>query len=78
MKGKLSAEESKHARSQINTTKTLAGFENCDFIIEAVSENPSLKRELFLNLDQVAKTDCILASNTSSISITVLLFSVLF
>lgn len=45
-------------------------LEACDVIIEAVSENPEVKFELFKRLDALAKPTAILASNTSSISIT--------
>jgi 3-hydroxybutyryl-CoA dehydrogenase len=75
-KGKISDDESKAARENISSTRDLNGFSKCDFIIEAVSENPALKRELFLSLDRIAAKHCILASNTSSISITV--FSIKF
>ncbi|KAJ3240985.1 hypothetical protein HDU81_002154 [Chytriomyces hyalinus] len=69
-KGKLTAEIRDATLGRIKTTTNIADFSSADFIIEAVSENPSLKRELFLNLDKIAPKHAILASNTSSISIT--------
>ncbi|KAJ3022708.1 UNVERIFIED_CONTAM: hypothetical protein HDU68_008969 [Siphonaria sp. JEL0065] len=69
-KGKITASDKEETMSRIKTTTDIGDFTNTDFVIEAVSENPSLKRELFLNLDKIAKKNAILSSNTSSISIT--------
>ncbi len=55
---------------RISIAKSLEDFSDCDLIIEAVNENESLKFEIFHQLDKVVKKDAILASNTSSISIT--------
>ncbi|OQX97963.1 MAG: 3-hydroxybutyryl-CoA dehydrogenase [Bacteroidetes bacterium 4572_117] len=46
------------------------GVENADLVIEAATENPEIKFRIFKELDEVCKPGCILASNTSSISIT--------
>ncbi|HXI00864.1 MAG TPA: 3-hydroxybutyryl-CoA dehydrogenase [Sphingobacteriaceae bacterium] len=51
-------------------TDLKAGIENADLIIEAATENVELKLEIFRDLDKYCKTGAILASNTSSISIT--------
>ena len=48
----------------------VSGFSDCDILVEAVTENLELKLKLFKQLDGVAKPTAILASNTSSISIT--------
>ncbi len=48
---------------------TLEALKNCDLVIEAIPEQESLKLDLFQKLDTIAKPDAILASNTSSISI---------
>ncbi len=53
----------------VNATSTEAEFSACDLIIEAVVENPSVKRELFSRLVKTIQPDAILASNTSAISI---------
>jgi 3-hydroxyacyl-CoA dehydrogenase len=45
------------------------GFEDADIIVEAVFENMALKKEVFARLDQIAKPEAILASNTSTLSI---------
>ena len=51
-------------------TSISSGVKNADLIIEAATENLGLKLKIFKELDQEAKVDCILATNTSSISIT--------
>ena len=56
--------------SRIMVTRKLSDFSGCDLVIEAASENEALKFELFRKLDEIVKEDAILASNTSSISIT--------
>ncbi len=63
-------EEQKQAALNIKTGTTLNGVSEADLVIEAATENPELKLKLFRELDQLAKPDAILASNTSSISIT--------
>jgi 3-hydroxybutyryl-CoA dehydrogenase len=63
-------EEQKQAALNINTGMTLDGVSEADLVIEAATENPELKLKLFRDLDQLAKPGAILASNTSSISIT--------
>ena len=56
--------------SRVKTSTKLDELKDCDFIVEAATENLDLKLKIFQNLDQVAKPSAILASNTSSISIT--------
>ena len=51
-------------------TSTSEGVKDCDLIIEAATENVDIKLKIFNELDQVCKPEAILASNTSSISIT--------
>ncbi|MFZ5909041.1 MAG: 3-hydroxybutyryl-CoA dehydrogenase [Chloroflexota bacterium] len=68
-KGSLTAEQ-KAAAEQIAFVSDLAGVKDSDLVIEAASENPGLKFELFKELDKRARPGVILASNTSSISIT--------
>lgn len=68
-KGVIS-EAQKAAALAIPTTTTLDGVQDADLVIEAVSENPELKFKVFRDLDQLAQPRAILASNTSSISIT--------
>jgi len=56
--------------ARITATKNLNDFSACDLVVEAASENEALKFELFRKLDEIVGKDAILASNTSSISIT--------
>lgn len=56
--------------SNLSVTTNLSDLKDCDLVIEAATENKKIKFELFKNLDEIVKKDAILASNTSSISIT--------
>ena len=69
-KGKMASEEKEAILRRLSTTTQLEDFKNCDFVIEAAIENISLKGEIFKTLDTITKKEVILASNTSSISIT--------
>ncbi len=68
-KGKISAEQ-RQAVLDMPTTTSLDGAAEADFIIEAATENPELKLKIFRELDEIARPEVILASNTSSISLT--------
>ncbi|TKC10280.1 3-hydroxybutyryl-CoA dehydrogenase [Pedobacter polaris] len=70
-KGTLTEEAKEATLSNITTITDLqTGVENADLIVEAATENIELKLKIFKDLDQFAKPEAILASNTSSISIT--------
>ena len=69
-KGKMTAEQKTTLLGHIETTTSLDRFADCDLVIEAVVENPTVKKELFGKLDRLCKKDAILASNTSTIPIT--------
>ncbi|KAF9157677.1 hypothetical protein DFQ26_008475 [Actinomortierella ambigua] len=69
-KGRLTEEQAAETRARVKTTQKMADFDSVDFAIEAVSENPELKKKLFSQLAEVTPKDAILATNTSSISIT--------
>ena len=56
--------------ARIAVTKDLRDFSACDLVVEAASENEALKFDLFRRLDEIVGKDAILASNTSSISLT--------
>ncbi len=64
------SEEAKQKALEIETTLTYEGIEKADLVIEAATENYSLKEKIFREMDQAAGPDSILASNTSSISLT--------
>jgi len=69
-KGKMTAQEQKAILGRLTTTTRLEDFKDCDLVIEAASEQISIKKEVFQTLDAVTRKNTILASNTSSISIT--------
>lgn len=70
-KGSIDASEKERILSNITPTQDLeTACKNCDFVIEAVPEVVEIKKEVFQSLDKYCKPDTILASNTSSISIT--------
>lgn len=71
-KGKLSSELRDAAVERIIPQSFEDSVGAADLVIEAASENPELKRELFRRADSCARPDVVLASNTSSISITLL------
>ena len=69
-KERLSAEEKSAISGRIKTATDLDALANAIIVVEAVTEDLAVKTEVFRSLDQITKPDCILASNTSSISIT--------
>ena len=71
-RGKLTDEQHQAAQDNITTDTALEAVRNAELVIEAVSENATLKRDLFRQLDELTGPATILASNTSSISITAL------
>ncbi len=71
-KGRLEAADRDAALARIEAVVGPEGLASCDLAIEAATENIDLKRRLFGDLDRACKPGCILASNTSSISITLL------
>jgi 3-hydroxybutyryl-CoA dehydrogenase len=69
-KGKMTADEKQQVLGRIRATSDVNAAANADIVIEAIIENLAAKTELFAKLDAITGADCILASNTSSISIT--------
>ncbi|MCJ7503132.1 MAG: 3-hydroxybutyryl-CoA dehydrogenase [Acidobacteriia bacterium] len=72
-KGELTAVEKAQALGRLQPTLALEDFADCDLVVEAIVENLDRKKELFAELDRIVKPEAILASNTSSISITELM-----
>ncbi len=68
-KGKITPEQ-REAALNIRTTDSLTEAADADLVIEAATENPSIKLDIFRDLDGITRPDAILASNTSSIPIT--------
>lgn len=69
-KERLDVETKQAIVKRIRTTTDFAPLSNATFVVEAVTENLSVKTEVFKTLDQITPPNAILASNTSSISIT--------
>ena len=69
-KGTLNEEQVKEVRGRIRNTLDLAEMKDAQIVVEAATENLNIKEEIFRRLDAVAPADTILATNTSSISIT--------
>ncbi len=69
-KGKLSADEAAAVAGRIVPVDGIAGLADADFVVEAVTEHLETKLALFAQLDAAMKPGAVLASNTSSISIT--------
>ena len=69
-KGKITEDGKAAVLGRITGTTEFAAFGTCDLVIEAVTENADGKKEVFRTLDGIAPPHAILASNTSSISIT--------
>jgi 3-hydroxybutyryl-CoA dehydrogenase len=69
-KNKITAEEKSAALKRIEAATERGKLAECDFIVEAATEKFEIKTEIFRDLDRLARPEVILASNTSSISIT--------
>ncbi|MCY3881228.1 MAG: 3-hydroxyacyl-CoA dehydrogenase family protein [Dehalococcoidia bacterium] len=68
-RGRLSRERHDRTLARLNGVESLEGFSESDLVIEAVVEDLPVKKELFEQLGEVCKQDAILASNTSSLSL---------
>lgn len=71
-KGRITREEMEACKDRLTGTTSLAEAAGCDMVIEAVYENPDVKITLLRQLEEICRPDAVLASNTSSISITTL------
>lgn len=69
-KGRLAASEHSAIRARLHAADSLAGLADAGLVIEAIVENLEVKRGLLRELESVCTASCILASNTSSLSIT--------
>jgi 3-hydroxyacyl-CoA dehydrogenase len=68
-KGRISQEQVKSNMGRLTTTLDYADLADADLVIEAVFENMGIKKEVFAQLDKVAKAGAILASNTSTLDV---------
>ena len=71
-KNTMTEEQKKSILQGIKTTAQISDLADCDYVIEAATENVELKLNIFRQLDEIVKKSAILASNTSSISITLI------
>ncbi|WP_227354224.1 3-hydroxyacyl-CoA dehydrogenase family protein [Haladaptatus salinisoli] len=69
-KEELSEDEAEAVVSRIEGTTDLADLADCDFVVEAAVEDMAIKRDIFADLDDVLPEDAVLATNTSTLSIT--------
>lgn len=69
-KGRLEARAGEAARARVHAVEALAGLAGCDLVIEAIVERLDAKRELFGALEALVADEAVLASNTSSLSVT--------
>jgi 3-hydroxybutyryl-CoA dehydrogenase len=72
IKGKLSPEDATNAAARIQVAQDLGDFHDCDLVIEAIVEDLAAKRSLFKSLESICPATTVLATNTSSISITLI------
>jgi 3-hydroxybutyryl-CoA dehydrogenase len=68
-KGKLGEDAGQQILSRIKTINSVGEFSPCSLIIEAIVENIEIKKSLFKSIEAVVDTSCILATNTSSLSV---------
>ena len=69
-KGTLTQDEAAAAVGRIKVAESLQDFRSCHAVVEAIVENLEAKRDLFAQLEDIVTRDCILATNTSSLSVT--------
>lgn len=69
-KGKMSTDDAQRAGQRLRGAQSLGDLAGCDMVVEAIAENLEAKQALFAALESIVAPDCILATNTSSISVT--------
>ncbi|HEU4909774.1 MAG TPA: 3-hydroxyacyl-CoA dehydrogenase NAD-binding domain-containing protein [Propionibacteriaceae bacterium] len=69
-KGRISQDEANRLRALISGTTELVDYADCDFVIEAVFEEMSIKKQVLADLEKHVSDSCVLATNTSSLSVT--------
>ena len=68
-RGRITEDKARFLRSIVSGTTAYEGFEDCDFVLEAVFEDLDVKKQVFRELRRPSPADCILATNTSSLSV---------
>ncbi len=69
-KGRIDENTKSNIQSNIHVHIDMKHFQDCDLVIEAIVENPEIKKKVFEQVESIVSEDCIIASNTSSLSIT--------
>jgi 3-hydroxyacyl-CoA dehydrogenase len=69
-KGRYDEGKGAFLKSLVSGSTGYAGFEHCDLVLEAVFEELDVKKQVFAELEQLVPPDCVLATNTSSLSVT--------
>jgi len=69
-KGKLAAADKDSCMNRLKGSTSLKDLADCDIVVEAITENPQVKKETYAAIDTIVKKDAIFASNTSSLTIT--------
>ena len=69
-RGRVSADTANRQKALVTGSVSKAGFADADFVIEAVFEEISVKKQVFAEVEAVVSADCVLATNTSSLSVT--------
>ena len=69
-KGKITADKANQLKALITGSTSKDGFADADFVIEAVFEEMGVKKKVWAEVEQIVTPECVLASNTSSLSIT--------
>ncbi len=69
----VTAEKAQQARGRLKGTTNYQDLADCDIIVEAIIENPEIKKKTYAELDAIVKKDAIFATNTSSISVSELM-----
>jgi 3-hydroxyacyl-CoA dehydrogenase/enoyl-CoA hydratase/carnithine racemase len=69
-RGRLSADAANRQKALVTGSVSKSGFADADFVIEAVFEDLAVKQQVFAEVEAVVRPDCVLATNTSSLSVT--------
>ncbi|MCH2043688.1 MAG: 3-hydroxyacyl-CoA dehydrogenase NAD-binding domain-containing protein [Saprospiraceae bacterium] len=68
-KGRMTSEDASAILARIETPQSMEAYADCDLVIEAIIENLEIKRNVFQALEKIVSSDCLLATNTSSLAV---------